>query len=397
MNTKHLLSTVSAVAMLFAAASADAIPAFARKYQTNCSSCHTAYPALNTAGRRFKEAGYRFPKVKGEETVSDYLEWDKVFPISAVFVSRPFDNSSNGKSDTNQAAIHEVELLSAGRLYKNVSGFFELEMEDEDGFNTQLAHGALTYNMNDAVNAQVSYGSTLFADAYDTYSDMRRLTASHVAALNSSYGGADNVVAHGGSGGRFRDQRQNVSVYGRPLKQVYYNVGVGGIAKDTEGTNSRTYFGRLAFDVMPNMMVGGMAMTGKCETNTSDCTPTTDRDFKRYAVDSQVDLADGRLTGAYIRGKDDRASGNGEDENDAWYLQGIYVIKDDGRPQIVPLVRLDSYQENDGNDDFKSYTLNLGYYFTQNIKGFAEFTSQYDTPSGVDEEKRYTLQIEAAF
>jgi len=397
MNTKIVLSAIGAVAMLSAATSANAIPAFARKYQTNCSSCHTAYPALNRAGRKFKEAGYRFPKLRGEESVSDFLHWDKVFPVSAVFISRPFDNSSNGSSNTNQAAIHELELLSAGRLYKNVSGFFELEMEDEDGFNTQLAHAALTYNMNDAVNAQVQYGGILFADAYDTFSDMRRLTASHQAALNSSFGGADNVTAHGGSGGRFRDQHQVVSVYGRPIKQLYYNVGVSGLAKDTNGTNSRTYFGRVAFDVMPNVMIGGMAMSGKCETNTSACTSATDRDFKRYAVDSQVDVGDGHLTGVYIRGKDDNAAGTSEDENDAWYLQGIYVVKDDGRPSIVPLVRFDSYEMNDGNDQYKSYTLNLGYYFTQNIKGFAEFSDQYDTPSGIDEEKRYTLQLEAAF
>lgn len=397
MNTKHLLSMTSAVVLLFAATSASAIPAFARKYQTNCSSCHTAYPTLNAAGRKFKEAGYAFPKIKGEQAISDYLQWDEVFPVSAVLISRPFDNSSNGKSDTNQAAIHEVELITAGRFYNNVSGFFELEMEDDEGFNTELAHAALTYNMNDAVNVQVSWAANLFTDPYDTYSDMRRMTAAHFSVFNSSWGGADNVNAHGGSGGRLRDSRQNISVYGRPIKQLYYNAGITGLAKDTEGTNSRAYFGRLAFDVMPNVMVGGLAITGSCETNTSDCTPTTDRDFKRYGLDAQADIGDARLTGVFIRGKDDRASGNGEDENDAWYLQGMYVIKDDARPKIVPLVRLDGFQENDGNDDYKSYTLNLGYYFTQNIKGFAEFSSQYDTPSGVDEEKRYTLQVQAAF
>ena len=39
--------------------SAQAIPAFARKYEKACNSCHTAWPMLNKAGRMFKEAGYR--------------------------------------------------------------------------------------------------------------------------------------------------------------------------------------------------------------------------------------------------------------------------------------------------------------------------------------------------
>jgi len=398
MSVKNILAVIGTVALFFAATSANAIPAFARKYQTNCSSCHTAYPSLNSAGRKFKEAGYTFPKAKGEESISDFLHWDKVFPISAAFVSRPFDNSSNGKSNTDQAAIHEIELFTAGRMYRSVSGFFELEMEDEDGFNTQVGTAAMSYNFNNMVNAQVVWGSTLFADAYDTYTDARRLTASHAGALNSAFGMADNPSAHVGGGGRFRDQHQVISLYGRPIKQVYYNVGVTGLAKDTMGTNSRVYFGRLAVDVMPNIMIGGMAMSGSCETNTTSCAPaTSNRDFKRYSLDSQVDIGDARITGVYIRGKDDRASGSGEDDNDAWYVRGLYVIKHDGRPQIVPLVRLDSFEKNDGKDDFKSYTLNVGYYFTQNVKGFAEFSKQFDTPSGVDEEKRYTLQFEAAF
>lgn len=40
---------------------ADAIPAFARKYTLNCTACHTAPPQLNTFGERFLENGYQLP------------------------------------------------------------------------------------------------------------------------------------------------------------------------------------------------------------------------------------------------------------------------------------------------------------------------------------------------
>ena len=52
--------------------SASAIPAFARKYDRQCSSCHTAYPALNQVGRQFKEAGYRF-----ESVAALAIPWDE--------------------------------------------------------------------------------------------------------------------------------------------------------------------------------------------------------------------------------------------------------------------------------------------------------------------------------
>ena len=38
------------------------IPAFARKYRTSCSTCHTAAPKLNVLGEAFRLNGYRFPE-----------------------------------------------------------------------------------------------------------------------------------------------------------------------------------------------------------------------------------------------------------------------------------------------------------------------------------------------
>lgn len=38
-----------------------AIPAFARKYETSCTTCHTAWPMLNPFGEAFRRNGFRFP------------------------------------------------------------------------------------------------------------------------------------------------------------------------------------------------------------------------------------------------------------------------------------------------------------------------------------------------
>ena len=49
---------------------ARAIPAFARKYKTACSTCHNNWPELNDFGRAFKVNGFKFPK-DDEEFVKD--------------------------------------------------------------------------------------------------------------------------------------------------------------------------------------------------------------------------------------------------------------------------------------------------------------------------------------
>lgn len=44
-------------------AEALAMPAFARRYETSCQTCHAvAYPELNAWGRQFKENGYQYPE-----------------------------------------------------------------------------------------------------------------------------------------------------------------------------------------------------------------------------------------------------------------------------------------------------------------------------------------------
>ncbi len=51
---------------------ARAIPVFARKYETSCQTCHTAYPKLNPFGEAFRRNGHRFPA--GEEVDSTKKE-----------------------------------------------------------------------------------------------------------------------------------------------------------------------------------------------------------------------------------------------------------------------------------------------------------------------------------
>ena len=50
------------IAIQTSAPRAMAIPAFARKYHTSCSTCHSNWPELNDFGLAFKLNGFKFPK-----------------------------------------------------------------------------------------------------------------------------------------------------------------------------------------------------------------------------------------------------------------------------------------------------------------------------------------------
>jgi hypothetical protein len=62
-----------------------AIPAFARKYQTSCGTCHNNFPELNDFGEAFKKNGFKFPKddetfVKEPPVMLGAKALRKVFP-----------------------------------------------------------------------------------------------------------------------------------------------------------------------------------------------------------------------------------------------------------------------------------------------------------------------------
>lgn len=73
-------------ATLFLSKDSQAIPAFARKYQTSCYTCHSGFPTRNAFGEAFRNNGYRWPGGDDEEfTKQEPLKignegWKEVFP-----------------------------------------------------------------------------------------------------------------------------------------------------------------------------------------------------------------------------------------------------------------------------------------------------------------------------
>jgi hypothetical protein len=66
LNTSIMASLTGVVVvllvMLASVPKGSAIPAFSRKYQTSCTTCHNNYPELNDFGEAFKKNGFKFPK-----------------------------------------------------------------------------------------------------------------------------------------------------------------------------------------------------------------------------------------------------------------------------------------------------------------------------------------------
>ena len=65
------LVSVALAPPLLMSKEASALPVFARKYHTACSTCHLAFPVRNSFGEAFRNNGYRFPGGNDEEMVKE--------------------------------------------------------------------------------------------------------------------------------------------------------------------------------------------------------------------------------------------------------------------------------------------------------------------------------------
>jgi hypothetical protein len=391
-------TTVFAVAVMvfalmsFGADEAGAIPAFARKHNLACSSCHSAWGYLNWTGRIYKEAGYILPDEDGEidydtnptRKISDSLVLDKTFPISARLKGYVFDDKSG--SDLKIRPLHEVEVFSAGNFWKRASWFFELEGEDEDNFETKVG-GSFAWHFERTFNVQAGFGDILHSDPYNSLSDGgHRLTVAHKFPLD--VGKATDS--------RFRKGAQYINLYGRSGKFFYmggYSAGNG----NPEGEDPQDVLVRAAFDFTPNLMIGALYFDGSrdSEGEVEEVVVLSTVDLSRFGIDFNLQFSDFYVLGLWMNVEEDM--GGVTEDNDTAYIETFYTYKKDGRPFFMPLVRYDFTDVNDGVDTVAALTLQVGFFIKENARLALEYYTEIDQVPGKEEINRTTLLVDIAF
>ncbi|OHB89717.1 MAG: hypothetical protein A3D89_03310 [Planctomycetes bacterium RIFCSPHIGHO2_02_FULL_52_58] len=152
---RFVFAVVVALPIALLSSDAGAIPVFARKYQTACTTCHyAAFPQLNAFGNAFRDRGYRIPPddevyVKDTPVSMGVEPWKKLFPhavwpsdmpglppLSIVafsnFTYNPHRRTHTG--ETGFDGIGEVELLTSGTYGESLSFFGALGLYGRNDF-----------------------------------------------------------------------------------------------------------------------------------------------------------------------------------------------------------------------------------------------------------------------
>jgi hypothetical protein len=277
MHRSALLAALLAVAL---SAPAQAIPSFARKYGTSCTTCHTVYPKLTPFGEAFRRNSFRFPGVDGDYVKQESVPLapkaagsDDQYGISAIpplsfgfngsAVVHPDKSSTGGRNDQGAVfltkdLVAEGHLFAGGSYSELISYFGEVTFASSGSIAVEHAQVFLSdlIGPKHAVNVRVGRGfSTLTSfGPHSSYLADQIMPSSGVTALAGSIGG--------GTWNLF-DHFNGIEVNGVLAGRVDYSVGLNaGSSFDTRP--SENFYAHLGYKV------GGLRLDGEGAGKVSD-------------------------------------------------------------------------------------------------------------------------------
>ncbi|HYM62229.1 MAG TPA: hypothetical protein VEZ11_15205 [Thermoanaerobaculia bacterium] len=267
---------------------ASAIPAFARKYETSCQTCHVGFPKLNPFGEAFRLNGYRMPKetedqvkIKPVSLGSDAYKrlWPRaIYPsdipghlpvalnvkFASVYAST-LDDTGRTVTKNDFQFPQEVNLFAGGTFGDHMSYLVEVTHSErpDGGSDTEIEHAQLHLNSiwgpEHLVNVKIGKFAPDFADGFQ---EMWLSTNNGIDTLFSY----DPVGLHGGNsldggGISLPANVRAIEVYGVSHHRLFYTLGItNGIGPGASGSfnahANKDVYARVDYKL------GGMGLDG---------------------------------------------------------------------------------------------------------------------------------------
>ena len=318
----------------------DAIPVFARKYQTSCMTCHATFPKLNAFGETFRRNGYQIPDVderyvKEKPVKLGAPAWKEVWPDGVwpgklpgipplSLLARSLYRYDEGSQVSHDFIFpDEIELLTAGTIGEDISFLGSIALVENGGDFGGVERLFLQFDnlfskqlLPHLVNVKVGQ----FEPAFVPLSINRRLT--HTRYLITT-------VTVGMNGFTLSEQR-GVEINGIFRSRLEYAIGIvngnGTGRGDGSGAldnNSRKdiylkvgyKFGGIGLDGLGieggwlpgdwkerSLAIGAFGYSG--ENRIDGTAPFNDR-FYRYGLNIDAHYGDLNLLGAFVAGSHD--------------------------------------------------------------------------------------------
>ncbi len=324
--------------------SSEAIPSFARKYETSCVTCHIGFPKLNSFGESFRLNGYQYPEDDADQAKDEPLSLGSE-SYKRVFPNAVWPNDISGKppialkvgsgfayDKTEEIATSFINpsltLMSGGTMGENI-GFYAGAHLFEDGevgslgrafiqlsnfLEPKLGKNSLNIRFGQFIPNIVTFsnhrGLALTPYAYNTY-----------AATSEGFGKGH---PHGGESFGIEALQVGFELSGLIKSKLRWGAGIvngGGMATETNSAKDGYFkaeckFGGMAYDgsekspdaagrnwVEKSIAIGGFSYYGSTKNN--ELTGPNDLKIARYGVNLNIYWNNTNLFGGWINGNDE--------------------------------------------------------------------------------------------
>jgi len=357
---------------------ADAIPAFARKYQISCQVCHTpAMPRLKAYGAEFANNGFRMTEYQspryfvetGDEKLSLFRELPLAIRLEG-YVTTNFENEGT----VDFAAPFVVKLLSGGELSDKLSYYFYFLM-NETGTVVGLEDAFMMYH--DFLGAGINLFIGQFQVSDPLFKGELRLTLEpyQIYAVRP---GNSSVNLKYDRGIMFdKSFKTGTTLVGEIVNGSGLDAAWGEFLFDKD--KYKNFMLRISQSLGKSISVGFFGYSGKEEISDDISTPYIS-EMKMYGPDVAIDIAQKLMINMQYVWRTDSEVYNSDMEETltdvntrGGFLEIIYAPKADlSKWYLTGLVNLVDSQIDDL--DYQSASLHFGYLLRRNVRVVAEGT-----------------------
>jgi len=387
MKNTFTITVLTFIILTILASDVLAIPAFARKYNMSCKTCHSPFPTLKSYGEEFAFNGFQLKDKDAPrfyvDTGDEELSLIRDLPLALRLEGYVTYNQGNSEQSDFTAPL-AFKILSGGAITKDVAYYIYYILESGEVGKIEDAW----FMFNNLFNTEIDFLIGQFQVSDVLYKRELRLTRDdyYIYKVKPGSSNVDLTYDRGIMLNYAFKSGTDLAV------QVLNGNGIGESAftGNFDDDKYKNFFGRISQDAGEHLRIGAMGYWGKEENEIYNINEEEylypQNELWMLGGDATINFDPLELNVQYVERNDDNPNFY-YDEKVAVKTRGAFgelIFRPEGDESDWYAVGLFNWIESDQTDlNLKQLGIHFGYLLRRNIRLVAEysqnFTNEYGT------------------